>query len=151
MIIGAAFIALIGVAGVSARRYRERNRVWISAQVDGGANRPLGWGPELGVHLQQDDAGWFAAAVQAEGATIHVRYQGKNRFMVRQTGRFSDVHQGDPTPVRDDVGTLHQLILRRYRDRPAERRAAPPLSVAAAEAAEAAAELGARMGSSEEA
>ena len=37
-----------------------------------------------------------------------------------------DVHQGDPAPVRDEAGGLHELILRRYRQRPRERQVAPP-------------------------
>jgi hypothetical protein len=34
-----------------------------------------------------------------------------------------DIHQGDATSVRDEAGSLHQVILRRYRDQPGRWRA----------------------------
>jgi hypothetical protein len=114
----------------------------VTAQVDGGDNRPLGWGPELGVTLERDEGGWFASAHPPAGAPINVRYQGANRFMVKIGGRFSDVHQGDPASVHAADGSSHQLILRRYRDRPNDRAAAPAPR-------EQSAQLGARLGAAE--
>ena len=38
--------------------------------------------------------------------------------MVTEGKHIVDVHQGDPTNVRDEAGKLHQLILRRYGDKP---------------------------------
>jgi len=121
---GVALAALLGAAWLFAQRYRRRARVWITAQVDGGENRPLGWGPELGIRLVEDDAGWFATALPPEGAPVRVRYRGENRFVVTAGTRIVDVHQGDGASVRDEAGALHQVILRRYRDRPKDRQSA---------------------------
>jgi hypothetical protein len=115
--------ALLGGAALIAQRYRRRNRAWITAQVDGGENRPLGWGPELGIRLVQDEAGWFATPLPPEGAAVRVRYRGENRFVVTVGRRAVDVHQGDATSVRDDTGEIHKVTLRRYRDRPRDRTA----------------------------
>ena len=91
----------------------------MTAQVDGGENRPLGWGPEIGVRLIEEEAGWFARALAAEAtAPVQVRYRGENRFVVTEGKHIVDVHQGDPTNVRDEAGKLHQLILRRYGAKP---------------------------------
>lgn len=121
---GLVLAALLVAVAVFARRYRRRNRVWITAQVDGGENRPLGWGPELGIRLVQDEAGWSAAALPPDRAAVRVRFERGNRFMVTAGSRVVHVHQGDPAPVRDESGGFHQLILRRYRDRPDDRRKA---------------------------
>jgi Fibronectin type III domain. len=123
---GLVLAALLGAIAVFVvPQYRRRSRVWVTAQVDGGENRPLGWGPELGIRLVEDEAGWFATALPPEGAAVRVRFERDNRFMVTSGTRIVHVHQGDPTPVRDEGGTLHQVILRRYRDRPNDRKAAP--------------------------
>jgi hypothetical protein len=120
--IGAIVIAALAGAGLLAyQRYERRNRVWITAQVDGGENRPLGWGPELGIRVVEDDAGWSLAPLPPADAKVKVRFERENRFMVTSGTRISHVHQGDPTPVRDDAGTIHQIILRRYRDKPNDR------------------------------
>lgn len=121
---GVVLAALAGGVALFMQRYRRRNLTWITAQVDGGENRPLGWGPELGIRLDQDETGWFAKALPPEGAAIRVRYRGENRFLVTAGSRIADVHQGDATPVRDDAGVTHQVILRRYRDRPVSRKEA---------------------------
>jgi Fibronectin type III domain len=121
---GVVLVALLGGAFLFVQQYRRRNRTWITAQVDGGENRPLGWGPELGIRLVEDDTGWFAAALPPEGAKVKVRYRGENRFVVTAGTRVATVHQGDATSVRDDAGAYHQVILRRYRDRPRDRTAA---------------------------
>ncbi len=118
VIYGVVLAALLGAAALVTQRYRRRNRAWITAQVDGGENRPLGWGPELGVHLDQDEAGWFARPLPVDDAALRVRYRGENRFLVTIGTRTVDVHQGDATSVRDDAGEIHRLTLRRYRDRP---------------------------------
>ena len=115
---GAVAAALAGLAVFVARRYRTRSRVWVTAQVDGGPNRPLGWGPELGVGLDRDDDGWYAAPRPLAGAPIKIRYRGNNRFVVQSPAGTRDVHQGDVAPVRIGTGDIHQLILRRYRQRP---------------------------------
>jgi hypothetical protein len=121
---GFVLAALLGAAAVFVRGYRRRNRSWITAQVDGGENRPLGWGPEIGIRLVQDHEVWFAAALPPDGAPVRARYRGENRFAVTAGTRVVDVHQGDPASVRDEGGAVHQLILRRYRDRPDDRRKA---------------------------
>jgi hypothetical protein len=121
---GGAVLAALAVAAFFARQYSRRNRVWITAQVDGGENRPLGWGPHLGVELERDDDGWFAAPRPPLGSRVHVRYAGSQRFAVVVGTSTNDVHQGDPTPVRDADGQLHQLILRKYGVRPHEARLA---------------------------
>lgn len=115
---GAGLAVLAVVAMLLMGRYRARSRVWVTAQVDGGENRPLGWGPELGIGLAQDEGGWYAAPRPLAAAPIKVRYRGKNRFVVQSTAGTRDVHQGDAAPVREGTGELHHLILRRYRQRP---------------------------------
>lgn len=123
---GLVLLATLAALWYVARRYQRRNRVWITAQVDGGANRPLGWGPEIGIGLERDDEGWFATLRPFEGSDIKARYRGAGRFVVTSRSHINDVHQGDPARVRDEQGILHELILRRYRQRPKERAAAPP-------------------------
>ena len=60
--------AMLAVAALLyTRRYQRRNRVWVTAQVDGGENRPLGWGPEIGVRLIEEEAGWFARRARGRG------------------------------------------------------------------------------------
>ncbi len=118
VISGLVLAALLGAAALFAQRYRRRNRSWITAQVDGGENRPLGWGPELGVRIDQDEHGWFARPLPPDDAALRVRYRGDNRFVVTVGTRAVDVHQGDPAAVRDDAGAMHSITLRRYRDRP---------------------------------
>jgi Fibronectin type III domain len=117
---GGVILAILGGLLILARLYARRNRVWVTAQVDGGANRPLGWGPHLGIALDQDDAGWYAAPRPLDRAPIRVRYQGKNRFLVQSSAGLRDVHQGDPASVREGRGDTHQLILRSYRRRSGE-------------------------------
>jgi hypothetical protein len=122
--VGGAVLAALLLAGwLFAQRYKRRARVWITAQVDGGENRPLGWGPELGIRLLEDEEGWYAAPLPPEGAAVRVRYRGENRFFVTVGTRIVDVHQGDATSVRDEAGELHKVILRRYRDQPGKFRA----------------------------
>jgi hypothetical protein len=111
---GAGLLAILALLFVASRLYARRNRVWVTAQVDGGPNRPLGWGPRLGVALEQDDDGWYAAQRPTRRAPIQVRYQGNNRFLVQSSAGARDVHQGDPATVREGSGETHQLILRRY-------------------------------------
>jgi Fibronectin type III domain len=122
---GVVIAALAGVAFLAFQRYQRRSRVWITAQVDGGENRPLGWGPELGIRLVRDDTGWSLAPLPPQEAAVRVRFERENRFMVTSGTRITHVHQGDPTSVRDDAGTIHQVILRRYRDKPNDRSPAP--------------------------
>ena len=119
---GLVAVAIIGTY-VAVRRWRSRNRVWITAQLDGGENKPLGWGPEMGLRLSRDaeDGGWQASTEPFDGSRIRVRYTGSARFMVNGGAGIQSVHQGDPAPIRDDEGGIHQLILRRYRRRPRER------------------------------
>jgi hypothetical protein len=140
---GVVLAALLAVAFVAYQRYQRRSRVWITAQVDGGENLPLGWGPELGIRLVKEEAGWFATALPADGAAVRVKFERENRFMVTSGTRVTHVHQGDPTPIRDDTGGLHQIILRRYRDRPNDRTAGggpqAPIPVPAAAAPDASA------------
>jgi hypothetical protein len=125
VVYGVVLAAILGVVLIVARRYARRNRVWITAQVDGGANRPLGWGPKLGIGLDRDDAGWYAAQRPLDTAPIRVRYRGNNRFVVQSPAGIRDVHQGDPSLVREGTGGTHQLILRRY-DRPPREAPAKP-------------------------
>ncbi|MEO8273363.1 MAG: fibronectin type III domain-containing protein [Chloroflexota bacterium] len=141
-LLGGAVLAALAVAAFVARRYARRNRVWITAQVDGGENRPLGWGPELGIELERDDDGWFAAPRPAPGSKLQVRYAGRQRFAVGVGSSIRDVHQGDPTSVRDAEGTVHQLILRKYGARPRE---ATRTAAATPADPKAAAELGTRL------
>ena len=119
-----------------------KSRIWVTAQVDGGANRSLGWGHEHGLGLDQDDAGWYASSRPLDTAPIRIKYTGKNRFLVQSSAGIRDVHQGDPAPVREGTGDIHQLTVRLYRKQPREVTATPsappdPASVNA---------LGARLG-----
>ena len=126
-IAAAGILGLLVAAVIVARRYRARNRVWVTAQVDGGENRSLGWGPELGIELEREDQGaWFATIRPFDGSRIRVQYRGSARFIINGGAGIKDVHQGDPAPVRDGEGNVHQLILRRYRSKPKERGAAAP-------------------------
>jgi hypothetical protein len=121
-VVGGLVLAGIAVVvALAARRYVWRNRVWITAQVDGGENRSLGWGPEVGVRLQREEGIWFALLEPFEGSKIRVRYRGSARFIVNGGAGIKDVHQGDPAPVRDSEGNIHQLIMRRYRSKPRDR------------------------------
>ena len=126
VLIGGIVAAALAIGFYAFNRYRRRNRVWITAQVDGGANTPLGWGPEIGIRLERGEEGWFASLRPFEGSEITARYRGDERFVVQSKAGIRDVHQGDPAQVRDEAGTLHELILRRYRQKPKERAAAPP-------------------------
>ncbi|HYK94538.1 MAG TPA: fibronectin type III domain-containing protein, partial [Candidatus Dormibacteraeota bacterium] len=120
--LGGIVIAAIAVVGLLAfQRYQRRNRAWITAQVDGGENRPLGWGPELGIRLDQGADGWSVTALPPAEAPVRVRFEKDNRFLVAVGTRITHVHQGDPTSIRDAAGTIHQVILRRYRDKPNDR------------------------------
>lgn len=118
VLLGVVVAGLLAAGAVFARRYRRRNLTWVTAQVDGGENRPLGWGPELGIRLVQDETGWFATPVPPESAAVRVRYRGENRFVITAGARVVDVHQGDAASVRDDAGAMHTVTLRRYRDQP---------------------------------
>jgi len=142
---GLVLAVLLGAALLIARRYARRNRVWITAQVDGGADRPLGWGPQLGVGLDLDEAGWYAAERPLDKAPIQIRYSGKNRFLVHSAAGARDVHQGDPASVREGTGETHQLILRRHGKPPSEAPAAPSPPDAASVSA-----LGARLDGSDD-
>jgi hypothetical protein len=123
---GLVLVATLAALAYIARRYQRRNRVWITAQVDGGENRPLGWGPEIGIQLDRDDrGGWLASLRALEGSDIRARYRGSGRFVVQSKSNVSDVHQGDPAQVRDPEGGRHALILRRYRSKPKEKKAVP--------------------------
>ena len=124
--IGGVVAAALAIGIYAFNRYRRRNRVWVTAQVDGGANTPLGWGPDIGIRLDRGEEGWFAALQPYEQSEIKARYRGDERFVVTSKAGIRDVHQGDPAPVRDEAGAIHELILRRYRQRPKERAAAPP-------------------------
>ena len=125
-LIGGSALAALLLAAWAARRYALRNRIWVTAQVDGGENRSLGWGPELVLRLERDEDGLFAKVGPAGTTPIRIKYLGNARFLINGGAGPHDVHQGDPAPVRDDVGTLHQLILRRYRQPPRERPRTPP-------------------------
>ena len=120
VVAGGAILAILAGLILATRLYAGRNRVWVTAQVDGGANRPLGWGPQLGVGLDKDEEGWYAAQRPVKEAPIQVRYQGNNRFQVQSAAGVRDVHQGDPATVREGTGETHQLILRRYARRSGE-------------------------------
>jgi len=128
--VGGAVVAILGGLLAATRLYARRNRVWVTAQVDGGPNRPLGWGPRLGIGLDSDESGIYAAPRPLKGAPIRVRYIGNNRFLVESSAGPRDVHQGDPASVREGSGETHQLILRRYvrrtgEEAPARRAPAP--------------------------
>ena len=122
---GLVLAALLGAVLIAARLYAKRNRIWVTAQVDGGANRPLGWGHEHGLGLERDDAGWYASSRPLDTASIRIRYSGKNRFVVQSSAGIRDVHQGDPAAVRDVAGDIHILTLRLYRKQPREMTATP--------------------------
>jgi len=108
-------VAIVGGAVLLWRLYLARNRVWITAQVDGGDNRSIGWGPEVGIRLERGpDGAWIAVKSTSEFSAIRARYRGEQRFVVTQKTGAREVHQGDPTTVRDLEGNRHQLILRRY-------------------------------------
>jgi len=111
---GGGVLAILVALLSGGRLFSRRNRVWVTAQVDGGPNRALGWGPQLSVGLEQDDEGWHAVKRRDKSAPIQVRYQGNNRFLVQSAAGIRDVHQGDPATVREASGETHQLILRRY-------------------------------------
>lgn len=135
-----AIAALLGAAVIAGRSYLRRSRIWVTVQVDGGANRSLGWGHEHGLDLHRDDAGWFASSRPIDAAPIRIRYTGKNRFLVQSAAGIRDVHQGDPAPVREGTGDIHNLTVRLYRKQPRELRATPrPPDEAGAN------ELGARL------
>lgn len=122
---GLVLAALIGALLLAARAYVKRNRIWVTAQVDGGANRSLGWGHEHGLGLDRDDAGWSASSRPLDTAPIRIRYQGKNRFLVQSAAGTRDVHQGDPAPVREGTGDIHQLTIRLYPKQPRELTSTP--------------------------
>jgi Fibronectin type III domain len=122
---GIVIAALLGAVLIAGRRYAARRRIWVTAQVDGGANRSLGWGHEHGLGLDHDDAGWHANARPLDTAPIRIRYTGKNRFFVQSAAGIRDVHQGDPAPVRDGTGDIHHLTIRLYRKPPREVTATP--------------------------
>jgi hypothetical protein len=115
-----AIAALLGAALIARRIYLSRTRIWVSAQVDGGTNRPIGWGREHGLGLDHDEAGWYASPRPLDTAPIRIQYVGKNRFSVQSPAGIRNVHQGDPAPVREGTGDLHQLIIRLYRKEPRE-------------------------------
>lgn len=121
--------AIVGAIAFAAWRFKNRNRVWIAAQVDGGENRQLGWGPEIGIRLELTDAVWLPMPGPYEGADIRVRYRGEGQFVVQSRAGTRDVHQGDPATVRDESGFTHLLTLRRYRGRPRQGTPPPPARV----------------------
>jgi hypothetical protein len=120
-----AIAALIGGAVIAGRAYVRRSRIWVTAQVDGGANRSLGWGHEHGLGLDRNDDGWYVTSRPIGTAPIRIRYQGNNRFLVQSAAGIRDVHQGDPAAVRDHAGDIHSLTVRLYRKKPREVRATP--------------------------
>jgi hypothetical protein len=122
---GVAIALLVGGVLLGGRLYAQRTRIWVTAQVDGGANRSLGWGHEHGLSLEQDETGWYASARPLGDAPIRIKYAGKNRFVVNSTAGTRNVHQGDPAPVREGTGATHQLIVRLYRKQPREATATP--------------------------
>lgn len=121
-----AIAALIGAALIAGRAYLRRSRIWVTAQVDGGANRSLGWGHAHGLGLERDESGWYVSSRPIDTAPIRIRYTGKNRFLVQSSAGVRDVHQGDPAAVRDSAGDIHSLTVRLYRKRPREASAPPP-------------------------
>jgi hypothetical protein len=122
---GLVIAALLGAVLIAARLYAKRNRIWVTAQVDGGANRSLGWGHEHGLGLDRDDEGWYASSRPLDTAPIRIQYKGKNRFLVQSSVGIRDVHQGDPAPVREGTGDVHQLTIRLYPKQPREVTATP--------------------------
>ena len=123
-----AIIALLAGIVVVGRSYVAGRRIFVTAQVDGGPNRSLGWGREHGIGLDEDETGWYASSRPLDRAPIKIKYEGKNRFTVQSPAGIRNVHQGDPAPVREGTGPLHQLIIRLYRQQPHEAipsRAAP--------------------------
>jgi hypothetical protein len=126
VVVGVGLVALVAAGLFLGRRYAERRRIWVTAQVDGGANRSLGWGREHGIGLEEDDAGWYARPRPIQSAPIRIQYDGKNRFVVHSPAGVRNVHQGDPAPVREGTGPIHQLTVRLYRKEPREAIATPP-------------------------
>ena len=116
---------LLGAVLIAGRLYANRTRIWVTAQIDGGANRSLGWGHEHGLGLDRDDEGWFASSRPLDSAPIRIKYKGKNRFLVQSAVGIRDVHQGDPAPVRVGAGDVHQLTIRLYPKQPREVTATP--------------------------
>ena len=141
---GLAIAALLGAVLIAGRRFLRTSRIWVTTQVDGGANRSLGWGHEHGVGLDHDEAGWYATPRTIEKAPIRISYVGKNRFNVQSSAGVRNVHQGDPATVREGNGEIHQLTIRLYRKPPREvtatQRPSPPPDAASVDA------LGARLG-----
>jgi hypothetical protein len=115
---GAAIAALLLGLLLAIRRSVSRSRMWITVQVDGGANQSLGWGQEHGVGLERGPEGWFARRRPIGSAPIRIRYDGKNRFVVDSAAGIRSVHQGDPALVREGTEETHQLIVRLYRQPP---------------------------------
>jgi hypothetical protein len=120
-----AIALLIGGALIGGRLYAQKSRIWVTVQIDGGANRSLGWGHEHGLALHRDDAGWSASSRPIDTAPIRIRYRGKNRFLVQSAAGIRDVHQGDPAPVREGTGDIHSLTVRLYKKQPREVGATP--------------------------
>jgi hypothetical protein len=120
LVVALGIVAILVAALLYWRRAMDRRRMWITAQVDGGANRSLGWGQAHGLGLAQDEDGWYASARPMETAPIKIRYTGKNRFLVQSAAGMKDVHQGDPVPVREGTDQVHQLTIRLYRKEPKE-------------------------------
>ena len=139
-VLSAVAIALLLVAVlIAGRRHAQRTRIWVTTQVDGGTNRSLGWGHEHGLGLEQDETGWYASSRPLDTAPIRIKYIGNNRFFVQSLVGMRDVHQGDPSPVREGTGDVHQLTVRLYKKPPRERAATPRPPDAAGHA------LGARL------
>lgn len=120
-----AIAALLGAVLIAGRLYVLRTRIWVTAQVDAGANRSLGWGHAHGLGLERDDDGWYASPRPLDTAPIKIQYKGKNRFLVQSSAGIRDVHQGDPAPIRVGTGEVHQLIIRLYPKQPREATATP--------------------------
>ena len=125
---GLVVALLIAAVLIWGRLHARRTRIWVTAQVDGGANRSLGWGHEHGLGLAEDESGWYATPTPLDRAPIKIKYAGRNRFDVYSTAGIRNVHQGDPVPVRQGSGETHQLIVRIFRNPPRE--VAPPAPAA---------------------
>jgi hypothetical protein len=136
-----AIAALLAGVLIVARRVEARRRIWVTAQIDGGANRPLGWGRDHGIGLERDDAGWYATPRPLGSAQIRIHYEGRNRFVVHSPAGIRNVHQGDPAQVREGTGPIHQLTIRLYRQQPRELTGRPSSTDEAGADA-----LGARLG-----
>jgi hypothetical protein len=120
LVVALGIVAMLVAALLYWRRAMDRRRMWITAQVDGGANRSIGWGQAHGLGLERDADGWYASARPIDVAPIRIRYTGKNRFLVQSAAGMKDVHQGDPVPVREGTDEVHQLTIRLYRKEPKE-------------------------------